>query len=105
MDDHLIADIARVAIAADAMLLCLLIARLGWERYIEHDPDPETDRPHWATYASFAIALFSIAVYRFTSIGDPIDSRFWVSLAIVTLGTYGVLKRVRLGIRGLTDRR
>lgn len=91
-------DAGRVLIAAGALWLALLVAKLGWHRFRCKDGHC-ADNVHWTTHASFALLLAAVAVYRIEAVGQPLDTRFGVTLAAVGLGVYGVLKRTRLNWR------
>jgi hypothetical protein len=88
-------DLLRIVIAACALWLSVLVLRLGWTR-----TRPGAQRvegtPHYATYLSYAGGLLVIAVFRVEGLGAPPDRRMWISLVLVALGMYGVLRRTRL---------
>lgn len=94
-DQYLIFDLLRIAIAAGALWLGVLILRLCWTRW--SNPDPTRQDVHPFTYLSFALALFSIGGFRIAALGEAPEIRLVITSVIVGLGLVGVLKRVELG--------
>jgi hypothetical protein len=92
-------DVWRVAIAAAALWLAVLVTRLCVARWRDARAGKRDRRTHPAVYMSYALCLWAIGGYRIAAIGQPMDSRLIVTTVIVILAIYGLAKRLKFSMQ------
>lgn len=97
--DYLWLDIYRVVLAAAALWLALLVLRLMVNRWKDMRSGGLGRGPHPATHASYALTLIAIGGFRIEGLGTGPDLRMWIGTAVVALGLWGVLYKVRFDLK------
>lgn len=97
--EYLWFDLYRVALAAFALWMAVLVLRLGWHRFLDLRAGRRDERTHPFVYLSYALALGAIAGFRIGGLGTSPEVRLWVASAIVLFGFLGLTRRLRFSLR------
>jgi len=102
---HPVTDTVRLVVIGGAFWLSALVLRVTYVRWrrTRGDPDAVAGRVHWATAASYVLLLLITAGARAERLGRAPDEFLWPSALAVTLGMYGVVRRIRLSRLGRRD--
>lgn len=92
-DPYLAYDVARVILCAGSVILALLVLKVGWQRRGRGSSMP------FALFVSYAGILALLAVLRLKYFGGPPTWHLWVSIALVALGWYAIIKATRISLR------
>lgn len=93
---NLVTDAIRVVVAAVLCLMCLLVVRLAYVRWMDVRCGKSDDRTHPFLYLSYAAALAMIATATLVHLGEPPTWGGYFAFVVVALGLMGLRKRVTI---------